>query len=278
LKNAPLLTDGVRTALQTRGYPKDSEFRARLTDAKLYGFGERAAKTKLILETLEAAYQHKEQVPFDSQITIEHVMPQTPTDWWQAHLGEDWLADHELSLHTVGNLTLTAYNTELSNDTFPRKQQRLAQSHFEINHYFQGLARWDRAAIEARSHLLADQALSVWPYFGEDQSTLANEDTVTGRQPTILTILGSQIPVGSWRDVQLKTFNTIADLEPDLFSQLAQESHFISIDANKFRHGRQLNNGYYIYVKFSAKDIYRFCSQAIASIGLSKEDWMVETA
>jgi hypothetical protein len=277
LKNASALKDGVRLALQTRGYPKDNEFRARLADAKLYGFGERAAKTKLILETMEAAYQHKEQVPFDSQITIEHIMPQKLTDWWQHHLGEDWLADHELYLHTIGNLTLTAYNSELSNDSFPKKQQRLAQSHFELNRYFQDSTRWDRTAIEARSQLLADLALNVWPYFGENQSTPVNEETVTGRIPKVLTILGEHILVDLWRAVQMQTFNTIADVEPELFTKLAQESHFISTDASKFRRSRQLNNGYYIYVNFSSRDIYRFCLQAIESIGLSEEDWMVET-
>lgn len=278
LKQAPTLLDGVRAALQTRGYPKDNEFRARLVDAKLYGFGERAAKTRLILETLEAAHEHKEQVPFDSQITIEHILPQTLTEWWQTHLGEDWQADHELALHTLGNLTLTAYNTELSNDTFPKKQQRLGQSHFELNRHFQDIARWDRQAIETRSQKLADLALTVWPYFGEHQSTPANEDTVTGRAPTMLTILGDRIPVTSWRDVQISTFNTIAELEPELFDKLAQESHFISTDATKFRRSKPLVNGYHIYVSYSAKDIYRFCLQAMETIGLTKDDWVVELA
>jgi hypothetical protein len=217
-------------------------------------------------------------VPFDSQITIEHVMPQKLTDWWQHHLGEDWQADHELYVHTIGNLTLTAYNSELSNDTFPKKQQRLAQSHFELNRYFQAITHWDRAAIEARSQQLANLALSVWSYFGEDQLAPINEETVTGRTPKVLTILGEQRLVDSWRAVQMQTFNAIAEIEPDLFAKLAQESHFISDDPNKFRRKRQLNNGYYIYVNFSSKDIYRFCSQAIESIGLTKEDWVVETA
>ena len=37
-------------------------------------------------------------------------------------------------------------------------------------------------------------------------------------------------------------------------------------------------DGYYIYVNFSSRDIYRFCLQAIESIGLTREDWVVETA
>ena len=70
---------GLKSILQTKNYPKNAEFRTRLLDAKLYGGGDRGIKSKLILETLETFYQHKEQVDFDG-LSIEHIMPQTLTD------------------------------------------------------------------------------------------------------------------------------------------------------------------------------------------------------
>jgi uncharacterized protein with ParB-like and HNH nuclease domain len=277
LKNPSSLADGVRSMLQSRGYPKDAEFRARLMDSKLYGAGERLIKTRLILETLESAHGHKEQPGFDN-LTVEHMMPQTLTDWWQNHLGEDWQADHELFLHTLGNLTLTAYNSELSNDSFLKKRQHLNNSHLELNTYFQSVTEWNRAAIEARSKVLADLCLMVWPYFGEGESAPANVDTVTGRTPKAVTILGQKFSVESWRDVQAYTLNVIAELEPDSFAKLAGEyPRFISSDSEKFRRKRQLSNGFYIEVNLSARDVYRFCTQIIESIGLSSEDWIVET-
>jgi hypothetical protein len=42
------LIDALKITLQSKGYPKDAEFKARLLDAKLYAPGDRAAKTKLI--------------------------------------------------------------------------------------------------------------------------------------------------------------------------------------------------------------------------------------
>jgi hypothetical protein len=181
-------------------------------------------------------------------------------------------------LNTLGNLTLTAYNAELSNDSFTKKKQRLVNSHLELNRYFQDVNAWNRMAIEARSKILADLALTVWPYFGEEQVTPANVDNVTGRTPKVITILGQRFPVESWRDVQTYTLSTIAELEPDLFAKLADEyPRFISADSGRFRRNRQLSNGFYIEVNISAKDVYRFCNQAIESIGLSSEDWIVET-
>ena len=54
----------------------------------------------------------KKQVPFDN-LTVEHIMPQTLSEWWQHELGVDWEERYDLYLHTIGNLTLTAYNTEI---------------------------------------------------------------------------------------------------------------------------------------------------------------------
>jgi uncharacterized protein with ParB-like and HNH nuclease domain len=276
LRNLPNFVDSVCFALQTRGYPKDVEFRTRLIDSKLYGTREKAVKTKLVLETLESSYQHKEQVPFED-LSIEHVMPQTSTDWWEQHLGEEWQVDYELYLHTLGNLTLTAYNAELSNDPFSEKRKRLIKSHLELNRYFESVSKWDKIEIEKRSNSLADLALTVWPYFGEEKVETASEDNVTGKKPKVLTILGQQMAVQSWRDVLIKTMSTIADLEPDLFDTLAKQyPSFISADGGRFRRSSQLPNGSYVYVNLSAKSIYQFCTQAIESIGLSEEDWHVE--
>jgi uncharacterized protein with ParB-like and HNH nuclease domain len=276
IRNPASFPDGVQKVLQSRGYPKDSEFRTRLIESKLYGAGERTTKTKLILESLESSFGHHEQVPYSS-LTIEHVLPQTLTEWWQEHLGDEWLADHELYLHTLGNLTLTAYNSELSNDSYPEKKVRFATSHVELNRYFELIQNWNRESIEARSKVLAEQAIRVWGYFGEESTAAITDDAVTGKIPKTLTMLGQKSTVTSWRDVLTQTMDLLAELEPESFQSLAQEyPRLISQDPNRFRRNRLLSNGYYIEVNLSAKDIYRFCTQAIESVGLTVKDWVVE--
>ncbi|MCX6112541.1 MAG: HNH endonuclease family protein [Proteobacteria bacterium] len=276
-ENPANLVDGVRKALQIRGYPSDVEFQARLKDSRLYGSGERAERVKLILETLEDAYQHKEKLSFDT-LSIEHIMPQTLTEWWKNHLDEYWAADHDIYLHTLGNLTLTGYNAELSNDTFPKKQQRFIESNLELNHYFKDVERWTKVEIEKRSEALSKLALSIWTYFGDNQFTEINIDDVTGKKPKILTILGQQIAVNTWRDVLKQTLNTIADIEPEGFNILVKEyPSYIGLDSSIFRESQQLNNGYFVELNFSAKAVYNLCTQAIELIDLSPEDWKVET-
>ncbi len=88
---------------------------------------------------------------------------------------------------------------------------------------------------------------------------------------------GQPTSVTSWRDVLTQTIETLADLELEAFETLTQEyPRLISPDVNRFRRNRKLQNGFYIEVNLSAKDIYRFYTQAIETVGLSSQDWVVE--
>lgn len=272
------LVEGLKKELQTKGYPKDVEFKSRLMDTKLYGAGDRAIKTKLILESMEESYGHKEQVAFEG-LSIEHIMPQTLTEYWQNHLGDDWEITHELLLHTIGNLTLTAYNTELSNDDYKSKKSRLCSSHIEMNKYFQDQNTWKKQDIEKRSEYLVEKALAIWPYFGDEPVQEQNLLGVTGTTPKKLWILGQKFDVQTWRDVLEQTMNTIADLEPEKFEQIIQRfPRLIGRDKKRFRAVRELRNGAYIEVNLSAKSIEAFCLQALESVELTADDWEVETS
>lgn len=266
----------LKLTLQNRDYPKDVEFRSRLVDVKLYG-GNRSEKCKLILESIEESFEHKEQVSFD-KFSIEHVMPQTLNEDWKDDLGEDWAITHELLRHTIGNLTLTAYNPELSNDTFEKKKEQLKNSHLELNKYFQSRTSWCREDIEERSEHLADIALQVWSYFGDESAQPSPSSSLTGTIPKSLCCFGQEYVVRSWRDVLETTLNTIADLEPDSFKEIMQQfPRFIGWDEKDFRSTRRLRNGAFIEVNLSAQDIYTFCMKAIETAELSIEEWSVET-
>lgn len=269
--------DGLKKVLQTKGYPKDIEFKSRIMDAKLYGVGDRTIKTKLILESIEESHGHKEQVFFEN-LSIEHIMPQTLTEYWQTHLGDDWEITYELLLHTIGNLTLTAYNSELSNDDFESKRKRLCNSHLEMNKYFKDKNTWKKEEIEERSERLAETALSIWPYFGDEAEEQQNQQAVTGTTPKKLWILGQSFDVQTWRDVLEQTMNTIADLEPEKIEQIIQQfPRMIGRDKKRFRAVREMKNGVFIEVNLSAKSIQSFCSQALETVELTADDWNVET-
>ncbi|MBY8844599.1 DUF262 domain-containing protein [Streptomyces sp. SP2-10] len=152
-----------------RFWPDDEELREKIRTAPFYQYG-RWHQRKLVLQRLEESYEHPEPVDFAAaQLTIEHVMPQSPGSEWIRMLSED-VADgesaedlHSRLQHTLGNLTLTGVNSELSNHPFERKQDLLQGSHLEMNRRIAATERWGVREIMARADELADRAIALWP-------------------------------------------------------------------------------------------------------------------
>jgi hypothetical protein len=73
-------------------------------------------------------------------------------------LGEEWEVTHETWLDTVGNLTVTGYNPELSNASFASKKVILQTSHVELSRHVTGAMTWDEQAIARRGEERADRS------------------------------------------------------------------------------------------------------------------------
>lgn len=101
-----------------RRFPSDGEFIKEFRTRDLYNIPRRS----YWLRRLEN-YNRKERVEID-QYTIEHIMPQNPnlSEEWKRELGADWERIQESWLHTLGNLTLTGYNSEYSDRPFVEKR------------------------------------------------------------------------------------------------------------------------------------------------------------
>ena len=145
-----------------RRFPTDEEFKRDLQVKDLYNFRSRS----YWLRRLEN-HGRKERVLVD-EYTIEHILPQNEniSAAWKNELGEDWASVHERWLHTLGNLTLTAYNSEYSDRPFAEKRGMPGGFRESPLHLNQGLgttAQWDEAAIKARADKLAQAASTVWP-------------------------------------------------------------------------------------------------------------------
>lgn len=270
--------ESLKRVLQGKDYPKDAQFRLEFITRKFYEQQKSPNKTKLILETIEENLEHKEQVLRDN-LTVEHVLPKTLTDDWKKDLGENYKQVHEEYLDTIGNLTLTAHNSELSNHNFQEKKKILTQSKLEINKYFEGVNQWTKEEIEKRAEFLAKQALKVWSYFGTDSQDTQNMTGVTGTTPTKLVILGENYQVQSWIDVMEKTVEAICELDPEENTAmlLRNYSYYVGTRedfAEKIRPISKFN--IFINRNLSVESIYRFCQRIIEKAGLSSEDWQVE--
>ncbi|MCW5890561.1 MAG: DUF262 domain-containing protein [bacterium] len=269
------LGEGVREVLGSRNYPLDEEFFENLQTRKLYAVGEARDRARLILERLEECRAGKERVGTDN-LTIEHIMPQTLTDWWREHLGPSVDETYELYLHTIGNLTLTAYNAELSNADFPKKAELLRESRLTLNSELPELSRWTREEIELRAKSLAERALEVWPNFAPHASARRHR-AVRGTTPKRVVVLGEAFEVKSWQDVLRVTLTQLMLLGTEVIDQL-----LVEFPKNIRRSGtgltapKALSSELYYEGHLNAEQIYRLCSQIVQQVGLSSGEWHVD--
>lgn len=148
-----------------RVFPTDDEFKEKFITKSIYNLRIK----NYILESLENQ-NHKEPISIaESKYTIEHIMPQNPelNNEWKRMLGDNWKEIQKTYLHTLGNLTLTGYNSELSDKDFKTKQNiegGFKNSHLALNFELGELDKWDAEEIINRSKRLAEQAVTIWEY------------------------------------------------------------------------------------------------------------------
>jgi len=269
----------LREQLKDKNYPKNVKFKTQLLIVALYGKG-KDDKVKLILESLEEWHGHKEKVELDN-ITIEHVMPQTLSESWKKYLGENWESIYENYVHSIGNLTLTGYNSEMSNLPYLLKKKEYKNSHIEMNRYFDTIEIWNEEQIVKRANRLADIALKIWPSLRddeteEDESKIVVSE-VTGNKPVSLFILNQKFDVSSWKEVLVKTLENTYFLDEQVFLSISEEyPDRINKNKSNLRVPYDLKNGYYTEVNQSGESIKRFCLQVINRFELTEEDWKVE--
>lgn len=146
-------------------FPSDYEVREKLQTKDIYHFRLR----KYLLEALEN-YYHKEPIDLNTaNYTIEHIMPQNIEHnlSWQQMLGENWQEVHSLYLHTLGNLTITGYNAEMSNKSFVEKvngESGFKHSHLKLSESIAQCDVWNKKAIQRRTNILTDIILKIWKY------------------------------------------------------------------------------------------------------------------
>ncbi len=144
-------------------FPKNEEFSQRFVDKDIYHMRIR----QYILGKLER-YDNKEKLDLGS-FTIEHVMPENENlrNGWKEALGKDWQAIHTQYLHTIGNLTLTAYNSEMSDRSFNDKltmKGGFSDTGLRLNSYIRNQTEWNADKIKERAEILSKNAIQIWKF------------------------------------------------------------------------------------------------------------------
>lgn len=158
-------------------FPDDDKFAAAFVSRDIYTMRSR----NFILSHLEN-YGNKAPIIIENY-TIEHIMPQNSSlsPEWQQMLGANWREVQKTYLHTIGNLTLTAYNSKMSDYPFMVKMDMeggFKESALRLNAYVVKLNEWNEQRIKERAALLADKAKQIWAYPDMTAAELAPYQTV----------------------------------------------------------------------------------------------------
>jgi len=146
-----------------RRFPKDDEFARDIQTRDLYNFRSRS----YWLRRFEN-FGRKETVSVD-EYTVEHILPQNEnlSTEWMTTLGPEWQRIQKTWLHTLGNLTLTGYNSEYSDHAFSLKRDMpggFKESPLKVNEGLGQVGVWDEDAIKKRAGRLSERAVRVWDF------------------------------------------------------------------------------------------------------------------
>lgn len=140
------------------------------TDTQLYDYIYKEnmynlrATLRIVFDRIE---MNNNSAPVDlSALSVEHLMPQTPTEEWLMELNiseEEYL----YNLHRIGNLTLATApdNSKMKNKVWEYKNEILKNtSHIKMNEEILNIQKWDISEIEKRTKRLIEQICELYPY------------------------------------------------------------------------------------------------------------------
>lgn len=175
--------ESIRNALMSiRGnskFPTDEAFKDALERMPLYT---NKTACKYVLTSLNDNYK---EMPDPEKLDIEHIMPQNLNDEWKNDLGENYGEVHEKYQHMIGNLTLTAYNSDLNNMAFSKKCDIYKESAIPMTRCLAEFDSWGENEIKERAKRLTNKAIHIWKY----PKQVSNYDVQDKSEPEYDTML-----------------------------------------------------------------------------------------
>lgn len=229
-------------SINTNAYlPNDQKFEEEFTRRDMYN----SKLRRYILNRLELSGQSKEIVNLDS-LTIEHIMPYTLNKEWKTYLNmKDVKEFHEEYKNRIGNLTLTAYNSEMKQKLFEAKKCHSDFSRLYLNKYFTNIKIWNKKAIEERGKALFLEAKKLWPYpnvvpeeslINDSYDILSQEEEIdlTGTKPIKFILDGEEKECNTWKEFYISVLKHLYREYTERFLSIINNENFDSVSGKIF--------------------------------------------
>jgi hypothetical protein len=280
----------IEKGLMNKSFPGDEEFRAEFIKCNFYKKGTEFCKYTLkLLETFE----NKEQTDMEN-ITIEHIMPQTLNSEWRIELGSKFEQIHSEYINTIGNLTLTGYNPELSNKNFELKKRYYEESNIKMSREIANYDKWKDTEIKDRAEQLFEKAKRIWKLpQGYDNKNIDNLEygknyllgsniNITGKKPSKLIISGKEYSIKSWKELIEKLCLELYELEPRILRELiynpsfkGKEKDIVTQNKEKLRAPVKIDEDLYIESNLNSNAILNYANMIATEYELEEEIFFV---
>ncbi len=253
--------------------PRNDEFIDSFANKEIYAKANKNNKLVYILERLENFGTAESKNIYENfgepgGYSIEHIMPQNLTPEWTRSLGRDYNKIYNKWLNKIANLTLTAYNSKLSNKTFAEKRDMkdgFKQSGFKLNLNLSKLDAWGEAELKQRSDDLTRRALEVWPLpqtdfkaAGEHFDTCSLDDNfdLTNKKLKKFAYQGLEYAAKNWQDMFEQVVKMLHSEDRYILNNLADKPGylFVSHNKDKFTNFIEIDSGLYVRGTTSTKD------------------------
>ena len=266
--------------------PSAGEFERALQKANIYGNN---ALCRFLLLDIENG-DGKEILQAEN-LTIEHIMPQTLSADW-SHIRPE---DHEEYLHTLGNLSVTGYNSELSNKSFAEKQDIIRENSKAVilNSDVLDKESWNIATIQARAKRLAGIVMTRYKidrivddsieFEYIETLTLDNYDEVTGKKLVSFKLFGETYRQNKYALMLLDVIKLLDKKSPGKLQTLAENNYsfnstkrkhvHLNIDGSGMRWPWKVIDGIYLEANLSAWSCIRFIENLLSEFGFEKDQF-----
>lgn len=266
--------------------PSAAEFERALQKANIYGNN---ALCRFLLLDIENG-DGKEILQAEN-LTIEHIMPQTLSADW-SHIRPE---EHEEYLHTLGNLSVTGYNSELSNKSFAEKQDIIRENSKAVilNSDVLDKESWNVADIQARAKRLAGIVLTRYKierilddsieFEYIETLTLDNYDEVTGKKLVSFKLFGETYRQNKYALMLLDVIKLLDKKSPGKLQTLAENNYSFNSTKRKHVHLNlygsgmrwpwKVTDGIYLEANLSAWSCIRFIENLLAEFGFEKDQF-----
>lgn len=268
-------------------FPNNDMFKVDFTSRDMYNI-----KNKQFFLGVLENNNNKEKVDFFN-LSVEHYMPQTLTNSWKVHLGDKFQSIHNMYVHNIGNLSLTAHNSELGNKSFEEKKQFLKeQSRLKLNSFFVNSTSWGENEIKQRANQLFEEAKELWKYEDISMDILVNNEDkefytlddnidITNKKPIAFEIDKTKYSVKSWKEILVKVLEVFIDIDINAVQRFTKDSDFqgikrriISDREEDIRQAEKIADNIFVETNLSANSTLANIKLICEKFGLENDDFI----